>query len=277
MENLSTDKLNQYLGNLMDWAVVFVPKLIVAALVLFIGFWVARRVGNLLKGGIAKANVSSEVTTFLGSIIDIVLKLAVILVAASIVGFQVSSLLGLIAAVGFAVGMALQGFLGNFASGITIVFLKPYKVGDWVSIGDKFGKVEAIEIFNTTIITPNDKTLIIPNGKVTDDTITNYSTKGRIRLELQVTMPYAEEYDKVERLIRDALTTVPGVLRDPEPLIGIESYDSHNIVVAVRPYIDPESYWQVTYTAYAAIKNAFSKNGVKVAYSEGVELGPIGG
>ena len=172
MENLSTDKLNQYMGNLMDWAVVFVPKLILAALVLFIGLWIARRVGSLLKGGITRANVSSEVTTFLGSIIDIVLKLAVILVAASIVGFEVSSLLGLIAAIGFAVGMALQGFLGNFASGITIVFLKPYKVGDWVSVDDKFGKVEAIEIFNTTIITPNEKTLIIPNGKVTDDTIT---------------------------------------------------------------------------------------------------------
>lgn len=277
MENLSTDKLNQYMGNLMDWAVVFVPKLILAALVLFIGFWIARRVGNLLKGGISRAKVSDEVTTFLGSIIDIVLKLAVILVAASIVGFEVSSLLGLIAAVGFAVGMALQGFLGNFASGITIVFLKPYKVGDWVSVDDKFGKVESIEIFNTTIITPNEKTLIIPNGKVTDDTITNYSTRGRMRLELQVTMPYAEEYEKVEKIIREAIATVPGIIRDPQPLVGIESYDSHNIVVAVRPYIDPESYWQVTYAAYAAIKNAFSKNGVKVAYSEGVELGPIGG
>jgi len=277
MENLSTDKLNQYMGNLMDWAVIFVPKLILAALVLFIGFWIARRAGNLLKGGIARANVSSEVTTFLGSIIDLVLKLAVILVAASIVGFEVSSLLGLIAAVGFAVGMALQGFLGNFASGITIVFLKPYKVGDWVAIDDKFGKVESIEIFNTTIITPNEKTLIIPNGKVTDDTITNYSTRGRMRLELQVTMPYAEEYEKVEKIIREAIATVPGIMRDPEPLVGIESYDSHSIVVAVRPYIDPEVYWQVTYAAYAAIKNAFSQNGVKVAYSEGVELGPIGG
>lgn len=277
MENLSTDKLNQYIDNLMDWAVVFVPKLILAALVLFVGFWIARRVGKLLKGGITRANVSGEVTSFLGSIIDVALKLAVILVAASIVGFEVSSLLGLIAAVGFAVGMALQGFLGNFASGITIVFLKPYKVGDWVSINDKFGKVEAIEIFNTTIITPNDKTLIIPNGKVTDDAITNYSTRGRIRLELQVTMPYAEEYEKVELIIREALSTVPGILQEPKPLVGIESYDSHNVVVAVRPYINPESYWQVTYASYAAIKNAFSKNGVKVAYSEGVELGPIGG
>jgi len=134
MENLSADKLNQYIGSLMDWAVVFVPKLLLASLVLFIGFWLARRVGNLMKAAIGRANVSGEVTSFLGSIIDIVLKLAVILVAASIVGFEVSSLLGLIAAVGFAVGMALQGFLGNFASGITIVFLKPYKVGEWVEM-----------------------------------------------------------------------------------------------------------------------------------------------
>jgi len=276
MENLSADKLNQYMGNLMDWAVVFVPKLILAFLVLFIGFWVARRISSVLKAGITRANVSSEVTSFLGSIIDIVLKLVVILVAASIVGFEVSSLLGLIAAIGFAVGMALQGFLGNFASGITIVFLKPYKVGDLVEIDEKFGRVEAVEIFNTTIVTPNEKTLIIPNGKVTDDTITNFSTKGRIRLELQVTMPYAEDYDKVESIIRDALKTVPGVLADPIPLIGIEAYDSHNIVLAVRPYIHPDEYWQVTYSAYAAIKKAYSMYGIQVAYSEGVELGPIG-
>lgn len=276
MENLSADKLNQYIGSLMDWAVVFVPKLLLASLVLFIGFWLARRVGNLMKAAIGRANVSGEVTSFLGSIIDIVLKLAVILVAASIVGFEVSSLLGLIAAVGFAVGMALQGFLGNFASGITIVFLKPYKVGEWVEIGEKFGRVEAIEIFNTTIITPNEKTLIIPNGKVTDDTITNFSAKGRIRLELQVTMPYEEDYDKVEGIIRDALKTVPGVLAEPTPLIGIEAYDSHNIVLAVRPYIEPDNYWDVTYAAYAAIKKAYSMYGIKVAYSEGVELGPIG-
>jgi len=276
MENLSADKLNQYMSSLMDWAVVFVPKLILAALVLFIGFWVARRVGSFIRAAISRANVASEVTSFLGSIIDIVLKLAVILVAASIVGFEVSSLLGLIAAVGFAVGMALQGFLGNFASGITIVFLKPYKVGDWVEIGDKFGRVESVEIFNTTIITPNEKTLIIPNGKVTDDTITNFSTKGRIRLELRVTMPYAEDYDKVEAIIRDALKTVSGVLSEPVPLIGIESFDSHNIVLAVRPYINPDDYWTVTYSAYAAIKKAYSMYGIQVAYSEGVELGPIG-
>lgn len=276
MEELSTDKLNKYLDQFMDWAVVFVPKLLLAIVVLFIGLWIAKRVGKLIKNTISRANVSSEVTSFLGSIIDMALKFAVFLLAASIIGFEVSSLLALVAAVGFAVGMALQGFLGNFASGITIVFLKPYKVGDWVEVDDKFGKVEAVEIFNTTIITPNEKTLIIPNGKVTEDTITNFSTKGRIRLELNVTMPYEEDYDKVKGIIEDTLRTVDNIMVEPDPLIGIESYDSHNIVVAVRPYIHPDHYWQVTYDAYAAIKKAFSQYGIRVAYSEGVELGPIG-
>ncbi len=276
MENLSTDKLNKYLEQFTDWVVVFVPKILLAILIIIIGLWIVKRVSRLIRTSITKANISTEVSSFLGSIIDNALKLAVFLLAASIIGFEVSSLLALLAAVGFAVGMALQGFLGNFASGITIVFLKPYKVGDWVEIGEKFGKVQDIEIFNTTIMTPNEKTLIIPNGKVTEDTITNFSTTGRTRLELKVTMPYEEEYAKVETIIRDALNDVPNILPEPEPMIGIESYDSHNILVAVRPYIHPDNYWQVTYDAYAAIKKSYHQYGIKVAYSEGVELGPVG-
>ena len=103
-----------------------------------------------------KANITSEVKSFLNSIIDIVLKAIVILLAAATIGFEISSLIGIFAAVAFAVGMALQGFLGNFAAGITIVFFKPYKVGDWVEISEKFGKVESIQIFNTIIITPGE-------------------------------------------------------------------------------------------------------------------------
>ena len=276
MENLSTDKLNQYLEQLMDWAVTFVPKLLLAILVIIIGMWIVKRISRLIRAAIIKANVSTEVSSFLGSIIDIVLKLAVFLIAASIIGFEVSSLLALVAAVGFAVGMALQGFLGNFASGITIVFLKPYKVGDWVEVDDKFGKVEAVEIFNTTIVTPNEKTLIIPNGKVTEDTITNFSTKGNIRLELNVTMPYEESFPKVKKIIQDALQDVDGIINHSETLIGIETYDSHSIILSIRPIINPEDYWEVTFAANEAIKAAFNKHGIKVAYSEGVELGPIG-
>lgn len=273
---INPEKIQEYLENIQDWAVVFVPKLLLAALVLWIGMKVAAKLEKLFSKMLSKAKIDIEVEEFLVSIIGMVLKFVVILIAAGIIGVQLSSLLGLLAAVGFAVGLALQGFLGNFASGLTIIFLKPYKVGDWVQVADSFGRVKSIEIFNTTMVTPGDKTLIIPNGKITDDIITNFSTRGKIRLELQVTMPYEESFPRVEEIIRTSLKDIDGILDDPVPMIGIESYDSHNIVVAVRPYIVPDEFWNARFSVYAAIKEAFNDNDVKVAYSEGVELGPIG-
>ncbi|MBR9922634.1 MAG: mechanosensitive ion channel family protein [Bacteroidetes bacterium] len=254
----------------------FGPKLLLSIVILIIGFWAVKRVGRLVNRSLNRAKVSPEISTFLGSMLDISLKFIILLIAAGVIGFQISSLVAILAAAGFAVGLALQGFLGNFASGITIVFFKPYKVGDWVEISDKFGQVESIQIFNTTLITPGQKTLIIPNGQVTDGIITNFSTRGHIHLELQVSIPYEESFPKVKPLILDALRSIPKILNDPEPIVGIEQFDTHNIILSVRPFIKPDDYWDVTFKAYSAIKKIFHENGIKVAYSEGIELGKIG-
>lgn len=273
---MDSEKIQEYLDQFTDWAVSFVPKVILALLVVYIGLFIVRRLSKVIKVGLNKANMGIEVTEFLSSVIDIILKLIVFAVAASIVGVKLSALFGILAAAGFAVGLALQGFLGNFASGLTILFFKPYRVGDWVSVSDSFGKVESIQIFNTTLITPNDKTLVIPNGQITDNIITNFSTKGKIRLELTVTMGYAESFPKVKKIIKNTLSSCEYLLKDEDPVIGIESYDSHNIVVAIRPYIHPDAYWDATFEVYSKVKTAFSENGIQAAYSEGVELGPIG-
>lgn len=273
---MDAEKLKEYYDNLLDWAVVFVPKMLLAIVILFIGFWTVKKINSLIQLSLEKSKISPEISGFLGSIVEIVMKFVVILFAAGLIGFEISSLIGVLAAAGFAIGLALQGFLGNFAAGITIVFFKPYGVGDWVEVAEKFGKVEGIQIFNTTIVTPGGKTLIIPNGQVTDGIITNFSTKGRIKLELNVPMPYEESFPKIKPIILEAMKTVPYVLQESEPDVGIESYDSHNIVLAVRPYIHPDDYWDATFACHEAIKRAFNAHGVKMAYSEGVELGPIG-
>ncbi|MCB0707603.1 MAG: mechanosensitive ion channel family protein [Saprospiraceae bacterium] len=243
---------------------------------MIIGFWLVKRFGLLIHRSLDRAKVSPEISTFLTSLLDIIFKFIVLLFAAGVIGFQVSSLVAVLAAAGFAVGLALQGFLGNFASGITIVFFKPYKVGDWVEISDKFGQVDSIQIFNTTLTTPGQKTLIIPNGQVTDSVITNFSTRGHMRLELSVTIPYEESFPRVKPIILNALKEIPAILTEPEPLVGIEAFDTHNIIVSVRPFIRPDDYWEVTFDAYSAIKKAFNENNIKVAYSEGIELGKIG-
>jgi len=259
-----------------DWAVVFVPKLIIALLVIYFGLKIVKKLGKFFSVILKKANIDIEIEEFLLSLINIMMKIVVIVIAASIVGIEFSALFGILAAAGFAVGLALQGFMGNFASGLTIIFFKPYKVGDWVQISDTFGKVKNIEIFSTNLVTPGDKTLIIPNGQVTDNIITNYSTRGKIRLELQVTMPYEESFPRVKEIVLEAMKKSEVILQDPAPMVGIESYDSHNIIVAIRPYILPDNYWEATFEVYALIKRSFKENNIKVAYSEGVELGPVG-
>lgn len=273
---MNPDKIAEYTSMFIDWVVVFVPKILMALAILFVGFFIVKKVMIVLRKGLEKSSLDYEITEFLGSLLETLMKIAVILFAVSMLGIEMTAIIGLLAAAGFAVGMALQGFLGNFASGLTILFLKPYKVGDWVKVSDHFGKCTSIQIFNTTLVTPNDKTLIIPNGQVTDNIITNFSTEGNIRLELNVTMPYEESFPKVKEVIEEALSQSTYVLKDRKASIGIEVYESHNIVVAVRPYINPDDYWDATFEVYGLIKKAFNKHNIRAAYSEGVELGPIG-
>lgn len=271
-----TSKLQGYSEIALDHLITFTPKIILAILILWIGFKLIKKVGTLLYKGLDKMQVSATMKPFITSLVETVLKIALVLIAVSILGAKLSGLITIVAAMGFAIGIALQGSLGNFASGILILFLKPYEVGDWIQIDDKFGKVTEIAIFNTMLLTPGNKTLIVPNSKITDDVVTNYSKEGIVRLELNVHIPYAEDFPKIREIIQEELKNLKSVLNEPAPEIGIENFDSHNITLAVRPYVRPSKYWDATFETNEAIKRVFSENSIKVAYSEGVELGSIG-
>ncbi len=268
--------IEKYLQIAIDKAVFYLPKILLAGIILWAGFKVVRKLvqlfGNLLK----KTGFSETLRPFLSSTVGILLKGTVLFVIASVLGADLTGLVAILAAAGFAVGMALQGSLGNFASGILILTLKPYKINDWIQVDDKFGRVEEIGIFSTDVLTPGNKILIIPNSMITDSVVTNYSEKGMIRLELEVTMPYEESFPRVQQIIEKALAEVPKILESPRPEIGIHNFDSHSITLLVRPFVLPDDFWEVTFGANKAIKKAFSGNQVKVAYSEGVEMGLIG-
>lgn len=270
------DKLNEYFQIAVDKVVFFAPKVILAAVILWVGFNLIKKAMNLLGIGLAKAGFSDTIRPFLVSIIEVILKVALLFIIAGIIGIELSIFATIIAASVFAIGMALQGSLGNFASGLIVLSMKPYEAGDWIQVEDKFGKVEEIGVFNTIIVTPGSKTMIIPNGKITSDVVTNFSKKGIIRLELEVTMPYDEDFPRVKEIIREALAPIDKILPDPITDIGIVAFDTHFVKIAVLPYVIPDDYWEVTYDSYRNIKRAFSENGIQVAYSEGVEMGAIG-
>lgn len=268
--------ITNYINMGIDGAIKLAPQIFIAIIIVIVGFWVVKKSMVLFDNMLNKLSLDNAVRSFLVSFVQIALKIIIILIAAGVIGFELAGLMGIMAGMAFAVGLALQGSLSNFAAGILVLVFKPYKIGDWVEIQDKFGQVEEIQIFSTIIVTPGRKTLIIPNSQVIDGTVTNLSKKEYIRLELSVTMPYSESYTKVEKIIKDVLSTIPKIKKEPAPEIGIENYDSHSLVIAIRPFVKPDNYWEVTFETYRKIKKAFNENNIQVAYSEGVELGSIG-
>jgi small conductance mechanosensitive channel len=265
-----------YLDLAQDKVVTYAPKVLLGLLILWIGFKLIKKIPPLLDVAFKKAGFSDTMRPFLISIIEVIFKIVLLLIVAGVVGIELSIFATIIAASVFAIGMALQGSLGNFASGLIVLSIKPYEVGDYIKVEDYFGKVEEIGIFNTIIVTPGRKTMIIPNGMVTGDVVTNFSKEGMIRLELEVTMPYDEDFPKVQQIIKDALAPLDKILTTPTTDIGIIAFDTHFVKIGVLPYVNPDDYWEVTYDSYRNIKRAFSEHGIKVAYSEGVEMGAIG-
>jgi len=161
--------------------------------------------------------------------------------------------------------MALQGTLGHFAAGVMVLIFKPYRVGDLVDLQGQLGHVDEIQVFNTVLTSLDNKKIIVPNGIATSGIMTNLSTNETLRVDLNVAMPYEEDFDKVKGIIQGALDKTDKTLPDA-PTIEIEKFDKNNVLLAVRPYATPEDYWDVYFGAYRNIKKAFGEAGIDVAY-----------
>jgi small conductance mechanosensitive channel len=274
MEPLSA--FDTYLQEMIKLTTAYAPKVLLAIAALLGGIWFINRLTELLQKGMERARFNKEIQPFLRSIANIGLKVLLVFSVAEIVGFDTTSFVAVLAAAGFAIGIALQGSLSNFASGVMIMLFRPYRVGDLVRIEDREGHVQEIQIFNTIVLGLDNRTIIIPNSMAIGGIITNLSSKGFLRIDLQVSIPYSQDFPTVKAILEEALLQTPDVLKDPAPFVGIESFDSHSIILSVRPYTVPEKYWDVYYEANRVIKETFAQHGIQVAYSEGVELGAIG-
>ena len=271
------EKLQEYINLARDQVIFYSPRLILALLILWIGIKIIKKASGWLNLILEKSGFTSTTRPFLVSIGIVGLRIGLLFTIAGILGIELSIFATIIAASVFAIGLALQGSLGNFASGLIVLSIKPYSVDDWIMVDDSFfGKVEEIGVFNTKILTPGLKTLIIPNAKITSDVVTNYSLKGIVRLELEISMPYSESFPRMKEIILEAVKQSNYVKKGNPIEVGITNFDSHDIKISIRPFVLPDHYWNATYECYEYIKKALSDNSIRVAYSEGVELGQIG-
>lgn len=270
------DDLYNYIDIAIDKAVFFVPRLLLAGLIIWIGIKIIKKIIKLSRVTLEKTGIAENFRPFFISILRACLHILLVFIIASVLGANLTGIITILAAAGFAVGMALQGSLGNFASGILILIFKPYQSNDWIKLENNFGRVDEIGLFNTKMVTREDNTLIIPNSIITDSIITNYTTIGTRRVAVFVPIPYTESFPKVKKIILDGLLEIPEILNEPKPIIEIENFDTHSIILAVRPYAEPDEYWTVTRKTRALLKRLFHENNIKIAYVEGFELGNIG-
>lgn len=253
------------LSALWETVLAWSPKLVGAILVLLIGFWIVGIISRMIGKSLTKSGIDADLVPFLKSLISVILKVMVVISAAGVVGMEITAFAALIAGAGLAIGAAMSGTLSHFAAGVMVLIFKPYRVGDLVDIQGTVGHVKEIQVFNTVIDTLDNKKVIMPNGIATSGIMTNLTANGKLRVDLNVAMPYEEDFDKVKSIIRGALAKVTSKLAD-EPTIEIEKFDENNVLLAVRPYATDATYWNVYFDSYREIKKAFGEAGIEVAY-----------
>ncbi len=253
--------LSLIINTVLEWS----PKILGGIVVLIIGFWIAKFISKMVSKSLRKSGLDEDIIPFLSSLVSVLLKILVVITAAGVVGIEITAFAALLAGAGLAIGAAMSGTLSHFAAGVMVMIFKPYKVGDLVDIQDTVGHVEQIQVFNTIIKSLDNKKVIIPNGIAISGIMTNLSANGKLRVDLNVAMPYEEDFEKVQKIIAGALDKVTERLPD-EPTIEIEKFDENNILLAVRPYATDATYWDVYFNSYKEIKKAFGEAGIPVAY-----------
>ncbi len=263
-------KMEQYIQLTQTYIAAYGLKIIGAILILVIGLWITKILTNLVNKVLTKKNVDTTLVKFLTALVRIALIAFVVIAAISKVGVETTSFVAVLGAAGLAVGFALQGSLSNFASGVMLIIFKPIKVGDYIEGGGLQGVVEEIGIFVTTLITLDNKTVFVPNAKLTADNIINYSTKDIRRVDMVFGVGYNEDIDKVRNIITQTLNNNTKILKDPPADILVSNLADSSVNFEVRPWCKTDDYWDVYYGVTEDIKKNFDKENIEIPYPQRV-------
>jgi small conductance mechanosensitive channel len=205
---------------------------------------------------------------FLGAILYSILLVAVIIAAVGQLGIQTTPLVAVLGAAGLAIGLALQNSLGNFASGVMLVLFRPFTKGDYVEAGGTSGTVDEVGIFTTVLNTPDNRRVIVPNGQITNDTITNYSAHSTRRIDLIIGVGYGDDLKVARETLEQTLRSHDKVLDEPEPIVWVMDLADSSVNVAVRPWVQAADYWQVRNELLEQIKVALEKAGCSIPFPQ---------
>ena len=265
MENMNMENI---IAKVWEMLTVYGLKIIAAIVVFIVGRWIAKLLKNFTQKVMTKKGVDTTIVSFLVNLIYIALLTFVVLAALGQLGIQTTSFIAVIGAAGLAIGLALQGSLANFAAGFLMIIFRPFKVGDLIEAAGVLGVVEEIQVFTTQLKTPDNKTIIIPNAKLTSDNITNFTTKATRRVDLVCGIGYGDDIDKAKKVLTDIIAQDERILKDPAPTIAVVELADSSVNFVVRPWVKTADYWNVYFDTTENIKKRFDAEGVNIPFPQ---------
>ncbi len=249
---------------LMTWG----PRLVLAIVILVVGIIIINSFSRFLRKFMKKRQVDPTLVPFLVGLVSTLFKVMLVISVVDIVGIKTTSFVAVLAAAGLAVGLALQGSLANFAGGVLILILKPYKVGDYIEAQGNAGTVKAVQIFNTVLNTPDNRRVFIPNGAVSNGTITNFSVEETRRMDLVFGIGYDDDLEKAKNVLQEMATADERLLTDPAPFIAVKELADSSVNLMVRIWCKKEDYWDVHFDWQNKVKQRFDKENISIPFPQ---------
>jgi small conductance mechanosensitive channel len=265
---LQATVVNNYLEKITDFGFEYAPKLIGCILVLFIGLWVTNLITKGVGKSLEKSKIDQSLVPFVRSITNIILKILVAITVMGMIGIEMTSFVAIIGAAGLAVGLALSGTLQNFAGGVVILILKPFKIGDFIEAQGYTGTVKEISIFSTLLNTPDKKLVIIPNGPLSTGALTNFSAETLRRVDWTIGIAYGDDVENLKKAINDFIAEDGRILKDPAPFIGLSELADSSVNFAVKVWVDGEDYWGVFYDMNEKVYTRFGDYKLNIPFPQ---------
>ncbi|MBP9991216.1 MAG: mechanosensitive ion channel [Bacteroidales bacterium] len=257
------------LKSLIDMAIDFAPKLLVCILILWIGFKLIKILKKTITKLLDKRNVEASLKTFLTSFTDVILKILIVIMAMDVIGIKATSFIAILGAMGLAIGMALQGTLQNFAGGVIILLLKPFKVGDYIECGAYKGYVREMRIFHTLIQPFNGRIIIVPNSELATKSLINHTHEPIIRLDVVASVAYGTDLGKAKEILQSVIDADTRILKEPKaPKIVVTELGNSSVDFTLWMWTKTEDYWGVWENIRENIYNAFNSNGIEIPFPQ---------
>lgn len=247
----------------------YASQLLLAVVTLLIGWWLINRLTSKISGLLAARKADPALHSFIGSLANIVLKVLLLVSVASMIGVETTSFIAAIGAAGLAIGLALQGSLANFAGGVLILLFRPFRIGDWIEAQGVMGTVDSIQIFHTVLRTGDNKTVIVPNGNLSNGIITNYNRQPTRKVVFDVGVDYEADLQKTREVLL-GLADDPRVLKDPAPVAVVTTLGDSAITVSLRIWVETPNYWDVMFMLNEQARDRLSAQGIGIPFPQRV-------